>query len=138
MTERERPAAAASVIPANKHAVMIFLLSRLHLIRVCVPLCVAVAAVIGGGSGGLACARRAASYGQRVALVEEARLGGTCVNVGCVPKKVSSDAGLCGGTAGAVHGDGAVRHTVPVTSTLTAAVPLLLLLLRLCPIVVVR
>ncbi len=37
--------------------------------------------VIGGGSGGLACARRAASYGARVALVEEARLGGTCVNV---------------------------------------------------------
>jgi len=92
-------------------------------------LCVAVAAVIGGGSGGLACARRAASYGQRVALVEEARLGGTCVNVGCVPKKVSSDAGLCGGTAGALHGDGADLRCVPVTSTLTAAVPLLLLLL---------
>lgn len=44
--------------------------------------------VIGGGSGGLACARRAASYGKKVALVEEGRLGGTCVNVGCVPKKV--------------------------------------------------
>ena len=44
--------------------------------------------VIGGGSGGLACAQRAAEYGARVALIESARLGGTCVNVGCVPKKV--------------------------------------------------
>ncbi|KAJ2373834.1 Glutathione reductase, partial [Coemansia sp. RSA 2607] len=45
--------------------------------------------VIGGGSGGLACARRAASYGAKVALIEgSGRLGGTCVNVGCVPKKV--------------------------------------------------
>lgn len=44
--------------------------------------------VIGGGSGGLGCGRRAASYGKRVAIIEEGRLGGTCVNVGCVPKKV--------------------------------------------------
>ncbi len=44
--------------------------------------------VIGGGSGGLACAQRAAEYGARVMLAEVARLGGTCVNVGCVPKKV--------------------------------------------------
>ena len=44
--------------------------------------------VIGGGSGGLASARRAAEYGARVALVESGELGGTCVNVGCVPKKV--------------------------------------------------
>lgn len=44
--------------------------------------------VIGGGSGGLASARRAAGYGARVALVEAGRLGGTCVNLGCVPKKV--------------------------------------------------
>lgn len=44
--------------------------------------------VLGGGSGGLACARRAASYGARVAVVEPGPLGGTCVNVGCVPKKV--------------------------------------------------
>jgi glutathione reductase (NADPH) len=44
--------------------------------------------VIGGGSGGLACAQRAAEYGARVALVESGRLGGTCVNVGCVPKKI--------------------------------------------------
>lgn len=44
--------------------------------------------VIGGGSGGIASARRAASYGARVALIEAGRIGGTCVNVGCVPKKV--------------------------------------------------
>ncbi|HET7542749.1 MAG TPA: glutathione-disulfide reductase [Polyangiaceae bacterium] len=44
--------------------------------------------VIGGGSGGLASARRAAEYGAKVALVESRELGGTCVNLGCVPKKV--------------------------------------------------
>uniref|UniRef100_A0A8C3NFF3 Glutathione reductase n=2 Tax=Geospiza parvula TaxID=87175 RepID=A0A8C3NFF3_GEOPR len=56
------------------------------------PLSMAAAAyellVLGGGSGGLAGARRAAELGARVALVEPQRLGGTCVNVGCVPKKV--------------------------------------------------
>jgi glutathione reductase (NADPH) len=44
--------------------------------------------VIGGGSGGVATANRAASYGARVALFEAGRMGGTCVNVGCVPKKI--------------------------------------------------
>lgn len=44
--------------------------------------------VIGGGSGGVATARRAAQYGVKVLLIEEGRLGGTCVNVGCVPKKI--------------------------------------------------
>ena len=44
--------------------------------------------VIGAGSGGIATARRAAAHGARVAIVEHGRLGGTCVNVGCVPKKV--------------------------------------------------
>ncbi|OED39195.1 glutathione-disulfide reductase [Chromatiales bacterium (ex Bugula neritina AB1)] len=43
---------------------------------------------IGGGSGGVATARRAAKHGARVAVVEYDRLGGTCVNRGCVPKKV--------------------------------------------------
>ena len=43
---------------------------------------------IGGGSGGIAAAVRAASYGARAAVVEHGRLGGTCVNVGCVPKKL--------------------------------------------------
>ncbi len=44
--------------------------------------------VIGGGSGGIAAARRAAEYGARALLFEPGLLGGTCVNVGCVPKKV--------------------------------------------------
>ena len=44
--------------------------------------------VIGGGSGGIASARRAAQYGAKVLLIESGPLGGTCVNVGCVPKKV--------------------------------------------------
>jgi glutathione reductase (NADPH) len=44
--------------------------------------------VIGGGSGGIAMANRAASHGAKVALIEAGRLGGTCVNVGCVPKKI--------------------------------------------------
>lgn len=44
--------------------------------------------VIGGGSGGVRCARTAAAHGVRVGLVEAQRLGGTCVNVGCVPKKL--------------------------------------------------
>lgn len=43
--------------------------------------------VVGGGSGGLAGAFRAAAHGARVALLEPHALGGTCVNVGCVPKK---------------------------------------------------
>ncbi len=43
---------------------------------------------IGGGSGGIASANRAAMYGKKVAIVEAKALGGTCVNVGCVPKKV--------------------------------------------------
>lgn len=44
--------------------------------------------VIGGGSGGIATARRAAQYGAKVAIAEFDRLGGTCVNRGCIPKKL--------------------------------------------------
>jgi len=44
--------------------------------------------VIGAGSGGVRAARMSAQYGARVAIVEERYLGGTCVNVGCVPKKL--------------------------------------------------
>lgn len=44
--------------------------------------------VIGGGSGGIASARRAAQYGAKVGVVEAGAIGGTCVNVGCVPKKI--------------------------------------------------
>ena len=52
--------------------------------------------VIGGGSGGIASARRAAKHGARVALIEGNRMGGTCVNVGCVPKKVMWNASRIG------------------------------------------
>jgi glutathione reductase (NADPH) len=45
--------------------------------------------VLGAGSGGIAGAVRAAEHGARVALVEPGPLGGTCVNLGCVPKKAS-------------------------------------------------
>jgi glutathione reductase (NADPH) len=44
--------------------------------------------VIGAGSGGVRASRMAASYGARVAVAEERYLGGTCVNVGCIPKKL--------------------------------------------------
>eukprot|EP00127_Corallochytrium_limacisporum_P005197 Clim_evm14s201 gene=Clim_evmTU14s201 len=58
--------------------------------------------VIGGGSGGLACAKRAAEHGASVAVLDAVRpsehgstwgLGGTCVNVGCIPKKLFHRAG---------------------------------------------
>ena len=48
--------------------------------------------VIGAGSGGVRASRVAASLGARVAVVEAAQLGGTCVNVGCIPKKLLSHA----------------------------------------------
>jgi glutathione reductase (NADPH) len=48
--------------------------------------------VVGGGSGGIASARRAAAHGAQVALVEARRIGGTCVNLGCVPKKMMFNA----------------------------------------------
>ena len=44
--------------------------------------------IIGGGSGGVRAGRMAASFGARVAMAEERYMGGTCVNVGCVPKKL--------------------------------------------------
>ncbi len=44
--------------------------------------------VLGGGSGGLAMARRAAGHGARCALIEADKLGGTCVHRGCIPKKL--------------------------------------------------
>jgi glutathione reductase (NADPH) len=53
--------------------------------------------VIGGGSGGLAAAKRAAEYGARAVVIESGRLGGTCVNVGCVPKKIMWNAAELGG-----------------------------------------
>ena len=49
--------------------------------------------IIGGGSGGIATANRASMYGAKVGLIEAKHLGGTCVNVGCVPKKAMWFAG---------------------------------------------
>ena len=46
--------------------------------------------VIGGGSGGVRAARMAAARGVKVAMVESGAMGGTCVNVGCIPKKLYS------------------------------------------------
>lgn len=61
---------------------------------------------IGGGSGGLACAQRAAEYGAKAAVIEPQRLGGTCVNVGCVPKKVMWNAASVALTLHDAHGYG--------------------------------
>lgn len=70
--------------------------------------------VIGGGSGGLAAGQRAAEYGARVLVAEAGRLGGTCVNVGCVPKKVMWNAAEI---AGALHdGSGYGFHIVDATN----------------------
>merc|ERR1711970_432306 len=61
--------------------------------------------VIGGGSGGLAASKAAAEYGKKVAVLDYVKpsplgikwgLGGTCVNVGCIPKKLMHKAGMHG------------------------------------------
>ena len=62
--------------------------------------------VIGGGSAGVRCARIAAGYGARVGIAEERFWGGTCVNVGCVPKKLLVQAGEYGGWADDAAGFG--------------------------------
>jgi glutathione reductase (NADPH) len=77
--------------------------------------------VVGGGSGGVRAARIAASHGARVALVEEYRLGGTCVIRGCVPKKLMvyasrfaqefEEAGGYGWALGKAHFDWATLKT---------------------------
>ena len=51
--------------------------------------------VVGAGSGGLAAAKRAASYGAKVAIIEANQIGGTCVIRGCVPKKLMVYAAKC-------------------------------------------
>src|ERR1700676_2924808 len=43
--------------------------------------------ILGGGSGGYACALRAAELGKRVALIEKDKVGGTCLHQGCIPTK---------------------------------------------------
>jgi pyruvate/2-oxoglutarate dehydrogenase complex dihydrolipoamide dehydrogenase (E3) component len=72
------PHAAATVI-ANEGTA-----ARTHLVDLC---------VIGGGSGGLAVAATAARLGVRVALVEKGKMGGDCLNYGCVPSKALIEAG---------------------------------------------
>ena len=62
--------------------------------------------VIGGGSGGVRCARIAASHGARVGIAEERHWGGTCVNVGCVPKKILVQASEYGDYAADARGFG--------------------------------
>lgn len=60
---------------------------------------------MGGGSGGIACAKEAVTYGKKVAVLDFVTpspqgttwgLGGTCVNVGCIPKKLMHQAALLG------------------------------------------
>jgi glutathione reductase (NADPH) len=55
--------------------------------------------IIGGGSAGVRCGRIAAGHGARVGVAEERFWGGTCVNIGCVPKKLLVQAGEYGGWA---------------------------------------
>ncbi len=62
--------------------------------------------VIGGGSGGVRCARIAAGHGARTAIVEARHWGGTCVNLGCVPKKIMVQATEYGEWASDSHGFG--------------------------------
>ncbi len=62
--------------------------------------------VIGAGSGGVRCARIAAGHGARVAVVEGRHWGGTCVNLGCVPKKLMVQASEYGDYVADSHGFG--------------------------------
>lgn len=66
---------------------------------------------IGGGSGGLAAARRAAEYGENVLVIEAKALGGTCVNVGCVPKKITWHAAQISESAQLAEHYGFAKHT---------------------------
>jgi glutathione reductase (NADPH) len=62
--------------------------------------------VIGGGSAGVRCARISAQHGARVGIAEDRHWGGTCVNIGCVPKKLLVQAGEFGGWADDAAGFG--------------------------------
>jgi glutathione reductase (NADPH) len=66
--------------------------------------------VIGGGSAGVRCARISAGHGARVGIAEERHWGGTCVNIGCVPKKLMVQAGEYGGWAEDAAGFGWTIH----------------------------
>ncbi len=66
--------------------------------------------VIGGGSGGVRCARIAAGHGARVGIAEDTHWGGTCVNLGCVPKKIMVQASEYGRLAEDARGFGWDSH----------------------------
>ena len=68
---------------------------------------------IGAGSGGLSAAERAAEYGKKTAVIEFAKVGGTCVNIGCVPKKVMW---FAGGLADAIKESSGYGFDVSVNS----------------------
>ena len=79
--------------------------------------------VIGGGSGGTRCARIAASHGARVGVAEERFWGGTCVNVGCVPKKLMVQAAEYGAIGPRTRGASAGRSpAAPMTGPAFIAV----------------
>jgi glutathione reductase (NADPH) len=69
--------------------------------------------VVGGGSGGVRAARMAAQTGARVGLIESGALGGTCVNVGCIPKKLYSYAAHYAEAFEEAHGFGWVMTEKP-------------------------
>jgi glutathione reductase (NADPH) len=69
--------------------------------------------VIGGGSAGVRCARISAGHGARVGVAEERFWGGTCVNIGCVPKKLLVQAGEYSGWADDAAGFGWEIHKGP-------------------------
>jgi glutathione reductase (NADPH) len=69
--------------------------------------------VIGGGSAGVRCGRIAAGHGARVGVAEARFWGGTCVNVGCVPKKLLVQAAEYGAWADDAAGFGWARTTGP-------------------------
>src|SRR5205807_8318380 len=62
--------------------------------------------IIGAGSGGVRAGRLAAARGARVAVAEDAALGGTCVNLGCIPKKLYSFAAHYADSFEEAHGFG--------------------------------
>ena len=76
--------------------------------------------VIGGGSGGVRCARIAAGHGAKVAIAEDTHWGGTCVNVGCVPKKIMVQAADYGRSARDATGFGWTTQATHSWSTLIA------------------
>jgi len=69
--------------------------------------------VIGGGSGGLAAAKRSAEYKKKVLIIEHNKWGGTCVNVGCVPKKIMYNAAHVAET---IKHSGQFGYSVPAVS----------------------